>query len=149
MVISVPMSVILCGLYLFLYSFFGAYIYGGLSKGISKCKTDMDDYIRGDNADIFEEDTCNTGGLWAFILAIIGGIFTIMKYAKENLLKIVFAAIFIYSSISITANFSNEILNRSTFISINMIIALITVVFAIGGIVNQYIRASRASSDVA
>jgi len=148
MVISVPMSVILCGLYLFLYSFFGAYIYGGLSKGVSRCKTDMDDHIRGDNAGIFEEDSCNSGGLWAFILAIIGGIFTIMKYAKENLLKIVFAAIFLYSSISITTSFSNEILNRSTFISINFMITFIAFAFAISGIVKQYIQSKREASDV-
>lgn len=143
MVISVPMSVILCGLYLFLYSFFGAYIYGGLSKGISRCKTDIDEHIRLDNAGIFEEDTCNTGGLWAFILALIGGFFTIMKYAKENLLKIVFAAIFIYSSVNITSNFSNNILNRSAFISINLVITFITIVFAIGGIISQYIKQNK------
>jgi hypothetical protein len=148
MVISVPMSVILCGLYLFLYSFFGAYIYGGLSKGVSKCKTDMDDHIRGDNAGIFEEDSCNTGGLWAFILALIGGFFTIMKYTKDHLLKIVFAAIFLYSSINITTSFSDEILNRSTFISINFIITFIAFAFVISGIVKQYIQSKREASDV-
>jgi hypothetical protein len=148
MVISVPISAVLCILYLFLYSFFGAYIYGGLSKGISRCKADIDNQIRGDNAEIFEEDTCNAGGFWAFILAIIGAIFTFMKYAKEHLLKIVIAAIFIYSSITITSKFSNEILNRSTFISINMIITFIAVAFAISGVVNEYIKSMRADSDV-
>ena len=148
MVISVPLGAIMCGLYLFLYSFFGAYIYGGLSKGVSRCKTDMDDHIRGDNAGIFEEDTCNAGGFWAFILSILGAIFTVMKYAKEHLLKIVFAAIFLYSSITITSNFSKEILNRSLFISINMIIALIAVAFVISGFVNEYIKSTRASSYV-
>ena len=148
MVISVPLGAIMCGLYLFLYSFFGAYIYGGLSKGVSRCKTDMDDHIRGDNAGIFEEDTCNAGGFWAFILSILGAIFTVMKYAKEHLLKIVFAAIFLYSSITITSNFSKEILNRSLFISINMIIALIAVAFVISGFVNEYIKSTRASSHV-
>lgn len=148
MVISVPLSAILCGLYLFLYSFFGAYIYGGLSKGISRCKADIDAQIRRDNAGIFEEDTCNNGGLWAFILAIIGAIFTVMKYVGEQLLKIVIAAIFIYSSITITSNFSNEILNRSVFISINIIITLIALAFAISGIVNEYIKSTRADNNV-
>ena len=148
MVISVPISAVLCGLYLFLYSFFGAYIYGGLSKGISRCKADIDNQIRGDNAEIFEEDTCNAGGFWAFILTIIGAIFTLMKYAKEHLLKIVIAAIFIYSSITITSKFSNEILNRSTFISINMIITFIAVAFAISGVVNEYVKSTYADSDV-
>jgi hypothetical protein len=147
-VISVPLSAILCGLYLFLYSFFGAYIYGGLSKGISRCKADIDAQIRRDNAGIFEEDTCNNGGLWAFILSIIGAIFTVMKYAGGQLLKIVIAAIFIYSSITITSKFSNKILNRSVFISINIIITLIAVAFAISGIVNEYIKSARADSDV-
>ena len=147
-VISVPLSAVLCGLYLFLYSFFGAYIYGGLSKGISRCKADIDAQIRRDNAGIFEEDTCNNGGLWAFILAIIRAIFTVMKYVGEQLLKIVIAAIFIYSSITITSNFSNEILNRSAFISINIIITLIALAFAISGIVNEYIKTTRADNNV-
>jgi hypothetical protein len=147
-VISVPLSAILCGLYLFLYSFFGAYIYGGLSKGISRCKADIDNQIREDNAGIFEEDTCNNGGLWAFILSIIGAIFTVMKYAGGQLLKIVIAAIFIYSSITITSKFSNKILNRSVFISINIIITLIAVAFAISGIVNEYIKSARADGDI-
>ena len=148
MVISVPLGAIMCGLYLFLYSFFGAYIYGGLSKGISSCKTNIDDQIRRDNAGILEEDTCNAGGFWAFILSIIGAIFTVMKYAREQLLNIVIAAIFIYSSITITSNFSNEILNRSVFISINIIITLIAVAFAISGIVNAYIKSMRTASNI-
>ncbi len=111
MVISVPLGAIMCALYLVLYSFFGAYIYGGVSKGISKFKTEVDEHIRNDNAGVFKEDTCNNGGLWALILSIIDAIFTFMKYIKEHLLKIVIAAIFIYSSINITSNFSNEIKN--------------------------------------
>jgi predicted PurR-regulated permease PerM len=108
----------------------------------------MDDHIRGDNAGIFEEDSCNTGGLWAFILALIGGFFTIMKYTKDHLLKIVFAGIFLYSSINITTSFSDEILNRSTFISINFIITFIAFAFVISGIVKQYIQSKREASDV-
>jgi hypothetical protein len=148
MVISVPLSAILCGLYLFFYSFFGAYIYGGLSKGISRCKANIDDQIRRDSADLFEEDTCNSGWFWAFILAIIRAIFTVMKYAREQLLNIVIAAIFIYSSITITSNFSNEILNRSVFISINIIITFIAIAFVISGIMNEYITSMRADRYV-
>ena len=148
MVISVPLGAIMCALYLVLYSFFGAYIYGGVSKGISKFKTEVDEHIRNDNAGVFKEDTCNNGGLWALILSIIDAIFTFMKYIKEHLLKIVIAAIFIYSSINITSNFSNEILNRSVFISINIIISLIVVAFAITGVINEYIKSTRAANNV-
>jgi hypothetical protein len=123
-IISVPMGAVICGLYLIIYSLFGVYIYGGVSWGWSSARKDIDEHLRNANAGFQEEDMCNSGGLMAFILAILRFLFKIVDYVKEHLLKAVFLVIFFNSSISMSNNFSNGMQNRSLFIFFNIIITI-------------------------
>jgi hypothetical protein len=123
-IISVPMGAVICGLYLIIYSFFGVYIYGGVSWAWSSSRKDIDQHLRNAKAGFEEEDMCNSGGLMAFILAILRFLFKIVDYVKEHLLKAVFFVIFFQSSMSMANNFSNDMQNRSLFIFFNIIITI-------------------------
>lgn len=123
-IISVPMGAVICGLYLIIYSFFGVYIYGGVNWAWSSARKDIDEHLRNAKAGFEEEDMCNSGGLMAFILAILRFLFKIVDYVKEHLLKAVFFVIFFQSSMSMANNFSNGMQNRSLFIFFNIIITI-------------------------
>ena len=135
-IISVPMGAVICGLYLIIYSFFGVYIYGGISWGWSSARKDIDEHLRNANAGFQEEDMCNSGGLMAFILSILRVIFKIMDYVKEHLLKAIFFVIFFISSINMTNHFSNSMQNRSLLIFFNIIITMALAILVWVSIVN-------------
>lgn len=146
-IISVPMGAVICGLYLIIYSFFGVYIYGGVGWGLSSARTDIDEHLRNAKAGFQEEDMCNSGGLMAFILAILRFLFKIVDYVKEHLLKAVFLVIFFNSSISMTNNFSNGMQNRNLFIFFNIIITIALAVLVWVSIVT-YIKEDAATTAV-
>ena len=145
-IISVPMGAVICGLYLIIYSLFGVYIYGGVSWGWSSARKDIDEHLRNANAGFQEEDMCNSGGLMAFLLAILRFLFKIMDYVKEHLLKAIFFVIFFNSSITMTNNFSNNMQNRSLLIFFNIIITMALAVLVWVSIVT-YIKEDAATTS--
>ena len=146
-IISVPMGAVICGLYLIIYSFFGVYIYGGISWGWSSARKDIDEHLRNANAGFQEEDMCNSGGFMAFILSILRVIFKIMDYVKEHLLKAIFFVIFFNSSITMTNNFSNKMQNRSLLIFFNIIITMAIAIMVWVSIVNYINHDSPATES--
>jgi hypothetical protein len=125
MVISVPAGAIASGLYLIIYSFFGRYLYG---ENTTTWK-DIDIHIRNNNAGFQEEDMCNNGGAWSFILSILRFIFKITDYIKEHLLKVVYFVLCIHSTVSLSNNLSN-MTNKDI-----IILFLVLITIAIGTIV--------------
>jgi hypothetical protein len=144
-IISVPMGAVICGLYLIIYSFFGVYIYGGVNWAWSSARTDIDEHLRNAKAGFQEEDMCNSGGLMAFILAILRFLFKIVDYVKEHLLKAVFFVIFFNSSINMASNFSNGMQNRSLIIFFNIIITIALAVLVWVSIVT-YVKQDAATT---
>jgi hypothetical protein len=134
--ISVPLGAVICGLYLIIYSFFGVYIYGGISWGWSSARKDIDEHLRNAKAGFEEEDMCNGGGFMAFILAILRFLFKVVDYVKEHLLKAVFFVIFFISSINMTKHFSNSMQNRSLLIFFNIIVTMALAILVWVSIVN-------------
>jgi hypothetical protein len=88
---------------------------------------------------------CNSGGLMAFILAILRFLFKIVDYVKEHLLKAVFFVIFFNSSINMASNFSNGMQNRSLIIFFNIIITIARAVLVWVSIVT-YVKQDAATT---